>query len=127
LSVGDITNFTELVDVGDIFNPTTGRLSINEDSLEGMYEFQVNAFKLGDIEPYPNFEGIVGKEGGIIVYKNQKCVQVIYEQDEGHALMMNAVFTLHLQKGDEVKLENKFLKSIFVDRVAPLTFTGHKI
>jgi len=128
LSVGDITNFTELVDVGDIFNPTTGRLSINEDSLEGKYEFQVNAHKVGDIEHYQHInDKIVGKEGGIIIYKNQKCVQVIYEQDEGHALMMNAVFTLHLQKGDEVKLENKFLKSIFVDRVAPLTFTGHKI
>jgi len=126
LSVGDITNFTELVDVGDIFNPTTGRLTINEDSLEGKYEFQVNAYKVGEFHS-PIYGKIVGKEGEIIVYKNQKCVQVIFEQDEGHFLMMNAVFTLHLQKGDEVKLENKSLKSIFVDRVAPLTFTGHKI
>merc|ERR1712203_402117 len=28
---GDITDFTELVDYGDIFNPTTGRLTINEE------------------------------------------------------------------------------------------------
>jgi len=117
LSVGDITNFTELVDVGDIFNPTTGRLSINEDSLEGMYGFYVSAYKSGNY----------GKTGMIWVYKNQIRVQCIYENDKGNGLMMNSVFTLHLQKGDEVKLLNYYHTSIEVIDDNPFTFTGYKI
>ena len=113
---GDITDFTELVDVGEIFNPTTGRLSINEDSLEGKYLVFVSAYK----------SGTYGKRGRIWVYKNRE-VQFIYESDEGNYLMMNAVVTLHLQKGDEVKLYNLFGKSIDVRSDNPLTFTGYKI
>jgi len=117
LSVGDITNFTELVDVGDIFNPTTGRLSIKEDSQEGKYVFYVSAYK----------SGIYGNQGDIEVYKNQDLVQDIYESDEGNDLIMNSVFTLHLQKDDEVKLYNEADESINVYRYNPLTFTGYKI
>merc|ERR1719245_897713 len=117
LSRGDITDFTELVDVGDFFNPTTGRLSINEDSLEGKYLFYVSAFK----------SGIRGKVGMIEVYKNQEVVHRIYESDGGNYLMMNSVFTLHLQKGDEVRLYNVYEGSIDVDGGFPFTFTGYKI
>jgi len=117
LSVGDITNFTELVDVGDIFNPTTGRLKINEDSLEGKYVFYVSARK------GKNYE----KKGMITVYRNQEDVLEIYESDEGNDLMFNVVFTLHLQKGDEVKLYNHYDESIYVNSVIPFTFTGYKI
>merc|ERR1712136_303476 len=78
----DITDFTELVDVGDIFNPTTGRLKINEDSLEGKYVFYVSARK------GKNYE----KKGMITVYRNQENVLEIYESDEGNELMFNVVF-----------------------------------
>jgi len=117
LSFGEITDFTELVDMGDIFNPTTGRLSINEDSLEGKYVFYVSARKENHYE----------NKMLIRVYKNQDLVQSIYESDEGNDLMMNSVFTLHLQKGDEVKLDNRYDESIFVYSYKPLTFTGYKI
>ena len=111
---GDITDFTELVDIGEIFNPTTGRLSTNE---EGDFLLHVSAFKNGDY----------GKRGVIFVYKNQDLVQSIIEDDEENGLMMNSVFTLHLQKGDEVKLYNNDDESIYVSSFYPLTFTGYKI
>jgi len=115
LPEGDITwRFTELVDIGEIFNPTTGRLSIKDD---GVYEMHVSARKSRSY----------GKEGLIKVYKNQHLVQQIYDTDEKNKLMMNAVFTLHLKKGDEVKLYNQFDKSISVRSYNPLTFTGYKI
>jgi len=117
LSSGDITDFMELVNIGDIFNPTTGRLSINEDSLEGKYLFYVSAYK----------SGFHGKKGLIKAYKNQDLVQQIYESDEGNGLMMNAIFTLHLQKGDEVKLCSQYDESIYVNSYQPFTFTGYKI
>merc|ERR1712136_468440 len=82
LPTGDITDFTESVDVGDIFNPTTGRLKINEDSLEGKYVFYVSARK------GKNYE----KKGMITVYRNQENVLEIYESDEGNELMFNVVF-----------------------------------
>jgi len=117
LSSGDITDFTELVDMGEIFNPTTGRLSINEDSLEGIYVLYVSAYKNAND----------GNKGYIKVYKNKDWVQGIYESDRGNYLMMNAVFTLHLQKGDEVKLYNQYDESIYVNSNFPFTFTGYKI
>ena len=106
-----------MVDVGDIFNPTTGTLSINDDQQEGNYELHISARKSG------NF----GKMGLIKVYKNQEQVQTIFETDGDHCLMMNAVFTLHLLKDDEVKLYNSYDDSIYVDSSNPLTFTGYKI
>jgi len=117
LPPGDITNFTELVDVGDIFNPTTGRLTINDEQQEGTYKVSVSAYK----------SGAYGKEGLIKVYKNQDCVNWIYESDEENYLMMNAVVTLHLQKDDEVKLYNKHDTSIGTYIYHPFTFTGYKI
>merc|ERR1711997_1347551 len=101
LPKGDITDFTELVDYGEIFNPTTGRLTSNE---EGVFSLHVSAYKSGN----------QGKGGVIRVYKNQDLVQQIYENDEENGLMMNVVFTLHLQKGDEVKLYNAIDESIWV-------------
>ena len=72
--------------------------------------------------------GTYGKRGLITVYKNQDVVQRIYESDGGNFLMMNSVFTLHLQKGDEVKLDNRYDESIYVDSdYYPFTFTGYKI
>ena len=117
LPYGEITDYTELVDVGDIFNPTTGTLSINDDQQEGSYVLHVSARKSGNYE----------KEGRIWVYKNQEVVQEIFESDEGNWLMMNAVFTLHLQKDDEVKLYNDYDESIYVNGYHPFTFTGYKI
>ena len=112
---GDITDFTELVDYGEIFNPTTGRLITNE---EGVFSLHVSAYKGGNH----------GKRGEIRVYKNQDLVHQISEEDEENYLMMNAVFTLHLQKGDEVILKNVCSDSIYIDKdYHPFTFTGYKI
>jgi len=112
---GDITEFTELVDIGNIFDPQTGRLTIKD---EGWYTLIVSAYKSREH----------GKEGWIRVYKNQELVQDIYEEDEENNLMMNVVVTLHLQKGDEVNLWNYYDESIYVNSSdAPLSFTGYKI
>ena len=116
---GDITGFNELVDVGDIFNPTTGRLSINDEQQEGKYVLHINAYKSRNNR----------NRGKIWVYKNQSLVQLIVEEDVENDSMMNTVLTLHLQKGDEVKLKNDLCcdKSIYVEYKYPLTFTGYKI
>merc|ERR1712203_134744 len=114
LPKGDITDFTELVDVGGIFNPTTGRLTTNG---EGDFLLHVSAYKSGNY----------GNRGEIMVFKNEYVVQEIRENDEENSSMMNAVFTLHLQKGDEVKLNNRVDESIHVHSYNPLTFTGYKI
>merc|ERR1719336_1478564 len=45
LPKGYITGFTELVDVGNNFDPQTGRLTIKDEMDAGMYTFIVNAFK----------------------------------------------------------------------------------
>ena len=117
MQAGDITGFTELVDVGDNFDPTTGRFKIKDEVEKGMYSLHISALK----------NGSKGKPGRISVYKNQDLVQTIYETDGGDYLMMNIVVTLYLQIGDEVKLENIYDESIFVDGAHPFTFTGYKI
>jgi len=115
LPKGDITGFTELLDYGDIFNPTTGRLTTNE---EGDFILHVSAMKPGGY----------GKRGEIHIYKNQYLVQKIIEGDEEYSLMINSVFTLHLQKGDEVKLYNVNDESILVSSYYyAFIFTGYKI
>jgi len=117
LPKGYITDFTELDNFGDIFNSTTGRLTINDEQQEGKYVLQVSAYRTQSH----------GKMGYIRVEKNQERVQDIYETDEGNDLMMNAVSALHLQKGDEVELYNYFNESIYVCSHNPFTFTGYKI
>ena len=76
---------------------------------------------------YIKKDDVHGKQGKIRVYKNQDLVQDIYEDDDENRLMMNSVVTLHLQKGDEVKLWNGYDKPIEVHSYLPLTFTGYKI
>jgi len=115
---GDITDFTELADIGDIFNPTTGRLTINDEQQEGKYVLHISGNKFH----------YSGNRGYIIVYKNQEEVQRIFEEDKEYDLMINAVVTLHLQKDDEVKLSNLCDESIAVySSYHPFTFTGYKI
>jgi len=114
LPYGNITDFTEIVDVGDIFNPTTGRLSIKD---KGYYVLHVSAYKSG---PY-------SKIGEIGVHKNDHWVQSVYEGDVTNDLMLDGVFILYLQKGDEVKLYNGYDDSIWNKSYNPLTFTGYKI
>jgi len=118
LPIGNITvSWTELIDIGNIFDQKTGRLTIKDADQEGKYTLHVSAHKM---ETY-------GKMGDILVYKNGIWVQRINEYDAENGLQMNTVFTLHLQKGDEVKLVNQVDKSIYVYNDNPLTFTGYKI
>merc|ERR1712018_633156 len=69
LPKGDITDFTELIDIGNIFDPQTGRLTIKD---EGMYSLIVSGFKNRNH----------GNIGLIYVYKNHDLVQRIYEGDK---------------------------------------------
>ena len=117
LPYGDITGFTEFIDIGNNFDPHTGRLTIKDIQQSGLYTFHISAWKM-----YMH-----GKEGEIKVYKNEEDVQHIYENDAEHSLMMNSVFTLRLFKGDEVKLGNVYDESIYVSSLIPFTFTGYKI
>ena len=63
----------------------------------------------------------------IKAFKNQQKVQEINEEDRDNTLVMNTVFTLHLQKGDEVKLNNGNLGAIYVYKGDPFTFIGYKM
>ena len=92
-------------------------LDLNLVSQEGFYVIYVSAYK----------HKSCGTQGDIQVYKNGGLVQSIYESDAENYHMMNAVFTLHLQKGDEVKLYNYYDDSIYVRGDYPFTFTGYKI
>ena len=114
---GDITGFTEFIDIGNNFDPHTGRFTIKDIQQSGLYTFHISAWKMD----------IHGKEGEIKVYKNEEDVQHIYENDAEHSLMMNSVFTLRLFEGDEVKLVNGNDESIYVTSLIPFTFTGYKI
>jgi len=118
LPTGDIIGFTELADFGGIFNPATGRLTINDEH-QGTYVLKVSAHKNGNNGH--------GQKGYIEVYKNGEVVQYINENDEDHDLMMNAVFTLYLHTGDEVKLYNYWSGSVWLHKYYPLTFIGYKI
>jgi len=115
LPKGYINNFTEIFDVGNNFNPKTGSFRINnEDQFSnGNYIFNVNAMKY------------TFAYGDISVWKNQKPIKVI---DIFNTEIMNSVFTLYLQKGDEVKLKNEkysVRSRIIVTSDYPLTFTGY--
>ena len=116
LPKGWITDFTELIDVNNNFNPVTGAFTLNEDDEEGVYIFAVSAYKIP----------VDGNKGLIAFYKNNKYVRQIFEADTENALTMNIVFALHLQKGDEVRLENFNARSIYSGS-HPFTFTGYKI
>ena len=116
---GDITDFTELVDVGSNFDPKTGRLTINNDEQNGYYVFHISAYK-----SYDN-----GKLGDIRAFRNHDVhpFQSIFEYDVENDLMMNSVVTSHLQNGDKVILTNGYSDSVYVDSIHPSTFTGYKI
>merc|ERR1712126_136193 len=111
---GYITDYTELVDVGNNFDPKTGRLTVKDEQQNGNYIFQLSGFKSGSR----------GQEGVIEVLKNNDFIQQIFEEDEKHSLMLNSVFTVHLEKGDEVKLHHNNDEAIYVNRYNPFTFTG---
>jgi len=114
LPLEDITDFTEKIDIGNIFDPKTGIVTIKD---EGTYVFQISAHK----------DNAYGQVGFIRVYKNHGLTRRINEGDGGHDLMLNMVFTFDLQKGDEVKLSNVYEESIYVDSYFPFTFIGYKI
>ena len=114
---GDITDFTELTDVNNNFNPRTGVFTINKNSEKGYYKFYVTGRKSGQNK----------KEGKIYVYKNKDLVQQIYDSDADNWSMLNSIFTVHLKKGDEVKLNNGNLGAIYVYKGDPFTFIGYKM
>ena len=114
---GDITDFTELTDVNNNFNPRTGVFTINKNSEKGYYKFYVTGRKSGQNK----------KEGKIYVYKNKDLVQQIYDSDADNWSMLNSIFTVHLKKGDEVKLQNQQSDSIYYGKDVSFTFSGNKI
>ena len=119
---GWITDFYEDIDVNNNFDPVTGVFTLKEDYEEGVYIFEVGAYKSGKH----------GKEGLIRVYKNYNStanylVHEIHEGDADNYSTMNSVLTLDLEKGDEVKLRNYDNHTIYVNTYHPLIFTGYKI
>jgi len=118
LSVGYITDYDELIDVGNNFNPSTGVFTVgNKEEDQGTYVFLFSGYKIGGN----------GKKGRILVYKNGIQVQYNYETDASHSLQMNDIMSFNLKKGDEIKLYNDYDDSIYVSSVDPFTFTGYKI
>ena len=114
---GDITDFTELTDVNNNFNPRTGVFTINKNSEKGYYKFYVTGRKSGQNK----------KEGKIYVYKNKDKVQEIYDSDPDNWSMLSSIFTIHLKKGDEVKLQNQQSDSVYYNKDVSFTFSGNKI
>ena len=114
---GDITNFTELIDVNNNFDPVTGIFSVKEDGEEGVYTFDVTCRKYGNNET----------KAWIEIFKNQDVQNIFAEEDVEHYGIMSFVFTLHLQKGDEVTLNNKLADSVYVGGFHPFAFNGNKI
>jgi len=113
----DITSYSELVDANNNFDPSTGVFTITDDNDSGYYSFQFSGFKTNADR----------KEGLVEVFINNEYLQSIYEEETDYGLMMSSVFTLHLQKGDEVKLYNYYSDSIWVSNWYPFTFTGYQI
>ena len=117
-SYSDITDYDELIDVGDNFNPSTGVFTVgNKEEDEGTYVFLFSGHKNGDH----------GKEGWIEVYKNGGYVQWNLETDASNSLRMNDIMLFNLKKGDEIKLYNYYYDSIEVWSIYPFTFTGYKV
>jgi len=122
LSVGDITDYNELIDVNNNFDPVTGKFSVYQDGEEGTYMFLLSGFK-----------SYAHKQRGVVyLYKNGEIVKVsIWNNDHDHStdheFVTSTLVTLHLQKGDEVKLDNRGSASVYVDSENPFTFTGYKI
>ena len=118
LPKGKIVNHTELIDVNSNFNHRTGVFSLKKDSDNGVYKFEYSGYKTQDC----------GKDGQIMVFKNRDLVQLNKASDSNNSFMITGIFTLHLKKGDEVKLENfRDPCSIYISRERPFTFTGYKI
>ena len=67
-----ITDYTELVDVGNNFDPKTGVFKINDKDQEGYYVFHINGYR----------DNKKGKNGSIMVYKNSNWIQGISEGDQ---------------------------------------------
>ena len=118
MPAGDIKDYDELIDVGDNFNPSTGVFTVgNKEEDEGTYVFLFSGFKGSNY----------GKEGWIEVYKNGNRVQYNYESDASHSTQMNDIMSINLKRGDEIKLNNYYDDSIYVDSIRPFIFTGYKI
>jgi len=114
-----IKNFSELIDAKSNFNPKTGQLEINEDDEEGFYEFHISAYKSS-------------KNGGMIdVYKSLvdggDVVRLRMKELGNDDAMINGVVTIHLKKGEGIRLYNRHSDAIYVSWIHPLTFTGYKI
>ena len=117
---GDIKNYDELIDVVNNFNPSTGVFTVGNKEDEGDYFFLFSGSKDGDY----------GKEGWIKVYKNG-IVQHNWDNFKAPHFgihQMNSIISFEaLKKGDEIKLNNFYDDSIYVNSVIPFLFTGYKM
>ena len=115
LPEGDVTDWTELIDVVNNFDPVAGIFTVDKDEDAGIYMFLVSGYKDGDDKVWAE------------IYKNDEYGLVIREESSGPETMLSGLVTLHLEKGDKVKLYNKNAGSIYVGFNEPLTLTGYKI
>ena len=114
MPVGYITGYSELIDVGNNFDPQSGIFTLNMEEEEGIFVFQYQGYKSRTMK------------GWIQVYKNGEAVQQTLEKDDDNS-MLTGIVTLDLHVGDQVVLVNYNNDSIVVTRSDPFTFTGYKI
>ena len=118
MAAGDITDYDELIDVANNFNPSTGVFTVgNQEEDKGTYVFLFSGHK----------SRYYGKKGSIQFHKNGVCVQATSETDDSHDLHIDNIMSINLDKGDQIKLYNYYDASIYVNYEYPFTFTGFKV
>ena len=123
LPQGDITNFTELIDMCNNFDPKTGVFTIHDDKDEGVYQFHFSTYNRSGLRlgVWKNIDEVRDIIRSLESYSTSNQIESIYASASG---TVTSVFTLYLQKGDELVLYN--YANQFTG-IMPLTFTGYKI
>ena len=122
LPFGDIRNYTELIDVGNHFNPSTGVFNVgNNEEDQGTYVFFFSAYKWN-----------AKTDAQIYIYKNGQEIQRIWEQlsksDESNSLQIIGMTTVNLKIGDKINLSNDADETIYVrSNSYPFSFIGYKV
>ena len=135
---GDITDYDELIDVGDNFNPSTGVFTVGKKQEdEGTYVFLLSGRKNGAGK---NRDGKRRRIVGDIRVKKaltencgNKCgklfdtVQNIFEKDTSNTIQLSSMVSVNLKQGDQIKLYNSKDDSIYIGPGTPFTLTGYKV
>ena len=114
LSSGYITNYIELIDVANNFNPNTGVFTVGYGQ-DGTYVFYYSGPKGNK------------KTATLNVYKNKNSIQNNHVSFTTHRLQFNGMVTVKLRKGDYIRLHNAQNNALGAAGIYPFTFTGYLI